>query len=101
MKVTALGLRFACELTALAAFVWWGWPLLGVAIAVAVAVFWGAFIGPKSARRLPDPWRFGSELVIFAGAAAAFLAVDQPVLAVVFAVVALVTAALVRRWPEP
>jgi uncharacterized membrane protein YfcA len=101
MKVTALGLRFACELTALAAFVWWGWPLLGVAIAVAVAVFWGAFIGPKSARRLPDPWRFGSELVIFAGATAAFLAVDQPVLAVVFAVVAVVTAAVVRRWPEP
>jgi uncharacterized membrane protein YfcA len=101
MKATALGLRFACELMALAAFLWWGWPLVGLAIAVAVGVFWGAFIGPKSARRLPDPWRFGSELVIFAGATAAFAAVGQPVLAVVFAVVAVVTAALVRRWPEP
>jgi uncharacterized membrane protein YfcA len=101
MKLAALGLRFVCELMALAAFVWWGWPLVGVAIAVVVAVFWGAFIGPKSARRLPDPWRFGSELVIFAGATAALLAVGQPVLAAVFAVVAVVTAALVRRWPEP
>jgi Protein of unknown function (DUF2568) len=101
VKATALGLRFACELMALAAFVWWGWPFVGVLIAVVVAVFWGAFIGPKSARRLPDPWRFACELVIFAGATAALLAVGQPALGAVFAVVAVVTAALVRRWPEP
>jgi hypothetical protein len=101
VKVAALGLRFACELIALAAFVWWGWPLVGVVVAVAVAVFWGAFVGPKSGRRLRDPWRFGAELLIFAGATAALVAVDQPVFASVFAVVAVVTAGLVRRWPEP
>ena len=77
MKAAALGLRFACELAALAAFVWWGWPFLGVLLAVAVAVVWGAFIGPKSSRRLPDPWRFAIEVVIFAGATAAFAAVGQ------------------------
>jgi len=101
VKVAALGLRFVCELAALTAFVWWGWPVVGVLLAVAVAVVWGAFIGPKASRRLPDPWRFGIEIVIFAGATAAFVAVGQPVLAAVFAVSALVTAALVRRWPEP
>ena len=74
---------------------------MGVLIAVAVAVFWGAFVGPKSSRRLQDPWRFAAEVVIFAGATAAFAAVDQPVVAAIFAVVALVTAGLVRRWPEP
>jgi hypothetical protein len=101
VKAAALGLRFLCELTALAAFIWWGWSLAGVVIAVAVAVFWGAFIGPKSTRRLPDPWRFGCEVVIFAAATVAFAAVGRPVLAAVFAVAAFVTAALVRRWPEP
>ena len=39
--------------------------------------------------------------MIFAGATVALLAVGRPVLAAVFAVVAVVTAALVRRWPEP
>jgi hypothetical protein len=101
MKAAALGLRFACELAALAAFIWWGWPLVGILIALAVAVVWGAFIGPKSSRRLADPWRFAAELAIFAGATAAFVAVDQPVVVVVFAVAAVVTAGLVRRWPEP
>jgi len=101
MKVAALALRFVCELAALAAFIWWGWPVWGVLVAIAVAVVWGAFIGPKSSRRLPDPWRFAVEIVIFAGATVALFAVGQAVLAVVFAVAALVTAALVRRWPEP
>ena len=77
VKVAALGLRFVCELAALAAFVWWGWPFVGVLIAVAVAIFWGAFVGPKSNRRLQDPWRFAAEVVIFAGATAAFAAVGQ------------------------
>ncbi len=101
MMVAALGLRFGCELAALAAFVWWGGPFLGVLVAVGVAIFWGAFIGPKSSRRLADPWRFAAELAIFAGATAAFVAVEQPVVAAVFAAVAVVTAGLVRRWPEP
>jgi hypothetical protein len=100
VKGAALALRFACELTALAAFIWWGWPFLGIVLAVAVAVLWGAFVGPKSTKRLPDPWRFASELVIFGGATAAFVAVGSPLVAAVFAVVAVVTAALVRRWPE-
>jgi hypothetical protein len=101
VKAAALVLRFACELAALAAFIWWGWLLVGLVVATAVAVFWGAFVGPRSTRRLPDPWRFGSEIVIFGGATAAFVAVGSPLLAAVFAVVAVVTAALVRRCPEP
>jgi hypothetical protein len=66
-----------------------------------VIVFWGAFVAPKASRRLPDPLRFACELVIFAAATAAFAAVGQPVVAIVFALAAAATAALVRRWPEP
>jgi hypothetical protein len=66
-----------------------------------VIVVWGVFVAPKALRRLPDPWRFAFELVIFGAATAGYWAVGQQTLAVLFAVLAVTTAALVRRWPEP
>jgi len=66
-----------------------------------VVAVWGAFVAPRARRRLRDPARFAVELVIFAAATAALVAVDQVVLAVVYAVVAVATAALARVWPEP
>ncbi len=104
VKSANLGLRFACELAALVAVGWWGWivsPVLVVALPLLVAVVWGAFVAPRARRRLPDPGRFALEIVIFAAATACFLAVDQRLVAVVFAVVAAVTTLLVRKWPEP
>jgi len=101
MSAVNLTVRFACELAALAALVWWGWPVVGIVAAVAVGVVWGAFIGPKARRRLPDPLRLAVELVIFGLAVAALVAVGHPIVAAVFGAAALVTAALVRRWPEP
>jgi hypothetical protein len=101
--VSALNLlfRFACEVAAIVAVVWWGWPFVGIVLGIVVIGFWGTFVGPKAPRRLPDPLRLVSELVIFAAATAAYLAVGQTIVAIVFAVVAVVTALLVRRWPEP
>jgi hypothetical protein len=99
-----LALRFACEVAALVAVGWWGWTVvwpLGVVLPLVVAAVWGAWIAPRARRRLPDPARLAVEAVIFAAATAAFVAVGQPVGAAVFAVVATVTALLVRKWPEP
>ena len=99
-----LALRFACELAALVAVAWLGWqtsPVLAVVFPLVVAVVWGLGIAPRARRRWPDPARFLVELVIFATATAAFVVVGQVVVAVVFAVLALVTAVLVRVWPEP
>jgi hypothetical protein len=96
-----LAVRFACELAAVVAVVWWGWPWLGIVLGAALVAFWGAFMGPRSARRLRDPLRLVVELAIFAGATAAYVAVGPRLVAIVFAVAALVTALLVRRWPEP
>jgi Protein of unknown function (DUF2568) len=101
VKWPALTLRFLCEIAAVVALVWWGWPWLGIVAGLVVIALWGAFVAPKSARRLADPPRFALELVIFAAATAGYAAVGQTVVAVVFAVAAVVTAALVRRWPEP
>ena len=101
MKALNLTLRFACELAMLAAFVWWGWLLAGIAAALVAATVWGVLIAPKASRRLPDPARFLLELTLFAAATAAFVDVGQSVVAAVFAVAAVVTAVLVRVWPEP
>ncbi len=101
MSAANLTVRFACEVAAVAALVWWGWPWLGIVLGVVVILVWGAVVAPKARRRLRDPWRLVVELVIFAAATAAFAAVGRPIPAIVFAVAAVVTALLVRRWPEP
>ena len=72
-----------------------------IVLGIAVILFWGAFVAPRAGRRLPDPLRLVCELVIFAGATAAYLAVGQTTVGIVFAVAAAATALLVRRWPEP
>jgi hypothetical protein len=101
VKAGGLTVRFACEIAAIVGLVWWGWPVIGVVLGLAVILFWGTFIGPKARRRLPDPLRLVCELAIFAGATAAYVAVGQAAVAVVFAVAAVATALFVRRWPEP
>ena len=101
MRSANLLLRFACEIAAVVGLVWWGWPWAGLVLGALAVAFWGTFIGPRSPRRLRDPLRLLCELVIFAGATAAYVAVGEVPLAVVFAALALLTACLVRVWPEP
>jgi hypothetical protein len=101
MKQLNLVVRFACEVALLVAFAWWGWPVAGIVALVAAAVVWGLFVAPKARRRLPDPARFLLELTLFAAGTAAFVDVGQATVAAVFAAASVVTAVLVRRWPEP
>jgi hypothetical protein len=101
MKALNLTVRFACEIAALVAFVWWGWPLVGWVVALAVAVIWGLVVAPKATHRLPDPSRLLVELVIFASATVAFYETAGTAVAAVFGVLAVVSAGLVRLWPEP
>lgn len=108
MKPLALALRFLiAEVGAIVAFVWWGIDVgdfgivLGLFVAFAVIGLWAAFVAPKALRRLDDPARIVLELVIFAGATAAFFALGQPIVAIVYAVVAVLTAVATRYWGEP
>jgi uncharacterized protein DUF2568 len=101
VSVVNLVVRFLCEIAAIVALVWWGWPVYGILAALCVILVWYAFIGPKSRQRLPDPYRIILELMIFAAATIGFYEVGQTALAVVFAVLAVASAALVRIWPEP
>jgi hypothetical protein len=95
------GVRFACEIAAVIAVAWWGWPVVGILLGIAVIGVWGAWVAPKATRRLPDPMRLLVELGIFALATVAFFEVGQTVLAVVFAVASTATAGLSRRVPAP
>ena len=97
MRNASLTVRFLCEIAAVVAFVWHGWVLEGILVGAAVVVFWGVFVAPKAPRRLSDPLRLVAELVIFAGATVAYVEVGQTAVAVVFGVLALATAVLVRR----
>jgi Protein of unknown function (DUF2568) len=96
-----LAIRFVCEVAAVVALVWWGWALAGIGAGIVVVVIWGLFIAPRSWNRLSDPYRLGAELIIFGFATAGYWEVGRHVLAIVFAVAAVVSALLVRRWPEP
>ena len=97
MSFLVHGVRFLCEIAAVVAVVWWGWPIWGVVAGAVVIAVWGAWVAPKARRRLPDPARLFVELGIFALATVAFLEVGQPVVAVVFAVASVATAGL-SRW---
>ena len=95
------GVRFGCEIAAVVAVVWWGWPVAGIIAGAVVIAVWGAWVAPKAKRRLPDPVRLLVELTIFALATVAFVEVGQTVVAVVFAVASVVTADLSRRVHAP
>jgi hypothetical protein len=101
MKWAVATVRFACEIAAVVALVWWGWPWLGILLGAATIAVWGAWVAPKAQRRLPDPYRLVLELAIFALATVAFVEVGQTAVAVVFAISAVITAGLSRRFPAP
>jgi hypothetical protein len=104
-QAVLLTVRFLSELALIAVLVWAGLGAslpLAARIVIAVAapglamVIWGLWMAPRARRRLADPLRLAAELVLFAVAAAA-LALTGPVLAaVVFAVIAMGVAILLR-----
>jgi hypothetical protein len=102
-----LGVRFATELALLAALAVTGWrigdgPVLRVALAVllplvAVAV-WGRLVAPRASRRLPDPARLVVETALFVVSAVGLALAGSEWAGVVYGVVAVLVAVLVRRF---
>jgi hypothetical protein len=108
MRALSLTLKFLVELAAFAAFGCWGASVgHGVtAIAVAIAapavaiVLWGRFAAPRSPRRLPTAARIPFELGVFGLAVAALFAAQAPIAAIVLAVLATTSAALLARFDQ-
>jgi hypothetical protein len=100
-----LGLRFVCEMAALAAVAYWGQQaadgVAGIALAAiavaAVAVVWGVFLAPKRRLETGRATRLVIELAVWVAAAAALWSAGQPTLAVVLFVVAVATGAINAR----
>jgi hypothetical protein len=97
-----LGLRFVCEMAALAAVAYWGQQaadgVAGIVLAaiavVAVAVVWGMFLAPRRRLETGLATRLVIELGVWIASAAALWSAGQPALAVVLFAVAVVTGAI-------
>ena len=102
LKGANLALRFALELTALAAVGWWGWdvggPLLALAAVGVVVVVWGAFVAPKRRFDPAAPIRLAIELVVWLAAGGALYGTGHAALAVAFVVLAVVSGVLNHLW---
>jgi hypothetical protein len=101
-----LALRFALELSALAATAYWGWTtgdgamrwVLGIGAPLLVIVVWALFVSPNPRIELARPLRLAIEFGVFAAAAAALAASGHTALAIVFASTALVSGTLNYLW---
>ena len=100
-------LAFVLELAALAFLCWWGFAtganvlmsiVLGIGAPVVAAVLWGLFAAAQRPRfSLPRPGVLAVKAVVFGGATAALVALGQPILAAVFAVVVVVNLVIAER----
>ena len=110
MRSAVLATRFLLEMCLLGALAAGAWvlggrgisgALLAVGVAAAAAGAWGAYVGPRSTRRLRDPLRLALEVGLFAaGGAAVWLAwAILPGLALTVA--STVIAVLTRAVGEP
>ncbi|MEU4690608.1 DUF2568 domain-containing protein [Actinoplanes sp. NPDC023714] len=97
--------RFLTELALFAALAYAGATLPGqlpLKIALALAApasaitLWGLFIGPRATRRLPEPWRFLTEAILFAAAGALMTAAGHPFTAILTSATGIGVAALTR-----
>ncbi len=109
LKSANLALRFLLELCALAAVGYWGartGQALPVKIALAVgalvlfAVIWGTLIAPKSAVQLAKPAKFVLGLIVLELAAVALAVAGLRSLAIAYAVVIALNAALIALWRQ-
>jgi hypothetical protein len=108
VRAANLVLRFLLELSALTATAYWGFAtasgltqwVLGLGAPALVAVIWGLFVSPKAKVELPRPAQFAIELLIFAAAAIALVAANQPILGIVLAALELVSGTLNYVWDD-
>jgi hypothetical protein len=110
MRSTVLAVRFVLELCLLAALAVGGSELggggllgavVGVAAVLAAAGAWGMWVGPRSARRLADPWRLVLEIGLFALAGLGLWLGWSAGAGLALALVSTVVAVLTRRVGEP
>lgn len=99
--------RFGSELALLAGAVAFGvhvWAgaagwVVGGFLALAVASTWGWWLAPKARRRVSDPGRFVVEAVLFVGTGVLLVTTGSVAWGVALAVVGVLAAVAIRRYP--
>lgn len=71
-----------------------------VLLPLAAAAVWGLFIAPKASRRLPEPARYSTEFVLFAGTGVALGLSGWVVAGIVLAVLGIAFATLTRVFAK-
>ena len=104
IAAVVMTVRFLCELAALAVLGWSGAHEAGVALAIALpvaaAALWGAWVAPRAKRRLRDPARFAVESIVWLSAIIGLVLLGQRAAAAGFGILAFATAIGARRF-EP
>ena len=108
VKAVNAAVRFALEMCTLAAFVWWGFAtedgpkalLRGFGVALISVAAWGTFGAPNAPLRASPGFRRALLAVIYGWAVAALWMIDQRVLGVLLAVVALVNTSLLAAYGQ-
>ncbi|HWS36339.1 MAG TPA: YrdB family protein [Actinoplanes sp.] len=105
-----LVIRFLTELVLFGAFGFAGAVLpgplvakivLAVAVPAVAIVVWALFLAPRAGRRLPEPWRFLAEVVLFVAAGAGVAAAGHPSTGILLVGVAGVGVAALTRVAAP
>ncbi len=109
LKGINAGLAFLLELAMLLALGYWGFYgdkselakwLLGIGLPLLAAVVWGLLLAPRAVYRLNSMSGNLLSLILFLLAATALLYTQHPVLAIIFALTALVNRVLILRWQQ-
>ncbi len=107
LKTGNLALLFLLELCMLAALAFWGFHMggslmvklaLGIGAPLLAAIVWGILMAPRAAIKLPTPAHLALFLVIFGAAALALAVAGQPLLAVIFIALSILSKALTYVW---
>lgn len=109
IKSVNLAIRFLLELCALASLGYWGFQVgksaytkfvFGIGSPLLLAILWGTFIAPKASLKLPEPYRFMLEFVIFGAASFALYFVDKTILAIILGMVFIINRILLIVWKQ-
>ncbi|MFY0758886.1 YrdB family protein [Metabacillus dongyingensis] len=99
VQYAVLSILFLLELSALMAFMYWGFQIdkgilikivFGLGTPVLVAIIWGTFIAPKASLPVSVPVRIFLQLLIFSLAAVALYCSEKSMLATIFFIVVLI-----------
>ncbi|WP_410983178.1 YrdB family protein [Bacillus cereus] len=104
-----LVIRFLLELCAQVSLGYWGFQVgesvytkfaFCIGSPLMFAIVWGAFIAPKASLKLPEPYRFLLELLLFGVTSFVLYVVNQTILAIILGMVFIMNRIFIIVWKQ-